>query len=229
MKSRSQSVSGSKKSKSLSYADTDKQLNEQLTQGADGALVYVALGASDVVGEGADNPETEAWPVVVHSRLPGAVLHRLGVPGSTAEEALIEQIPTAEVALPDLVTIWLAVNDYRSQVPLEAYRKHLDEIVRRMTDRAPRVLVGNLPDLRGIPELAQSASPDRLAAYTYEWNSTIAEVVLGNGAVLVDLKAASEGMDEEMDVLISADGFHPSTLGHVALAEIFLHHIELVL
>jgi lysophospholipase L1-like esterase len=32
---------------------------------------------------------------------------------------------------------------------------------------------------------------------------------------------------EEMSVLISEDRFHPSTLGHIALAEIFLHHIEL--
>ncbi len=202
-------------------------MNQPETQGANGALVYVAIGASDVVGEGADNPDTEAWPVVLYERLPkGTVLHRLGVPGSTAEEAVREQLPLAEATTPHLVTIWLAVNDYRNQVPLDAYRKHLDEIVRRMTATGAHVFVGNLPDLGGIPELAQSASPGRLAALSSEWNSTIAEVVLDNGALLVDLKAASEGMDDDMAMLISADGFHPSTLGHIALAEIFLHHIQ---
>lgn len=202
-------------------------MNQHETTGADGALVYVALGASDVVGEGADNPETEAWPIVLHSKLPkGTILRRLGVAGSTAEEAISEQLPAAETAGPDLVTIWLAVNDYRHQVPLEAYRKHLDEIVRRMTATHAQVFVANLPDLRGIPELSEGQNPHKLSVIASEWNATIAEVVLANGAHLVDLLEASEGMDEDMDVLISEDRFHPSTLGHVALAEIFLHHIE---
>jgi lysophospholipase L1-like esterase len=197
-------------------------------QGADGALIYVAIGASDVVGEGADNPDTEAWPIVIYERLPkGTVIHRLGVSGSTAEEAIVEQLPAAETLEPNLVTIWLAINDIRNQVPLEAYRKHLDEIVRRMTDTGAQVFVGNVPDLRGIPELSESYRPDQLTAFTAEWNATIAEVVLANGGHLVDLQEASEGMEqEEMQVLISEDRFHPSTLGHVALAEIFLHHIE---
>jgi acyl-CoA thioesterase-1 len=202
-------------------------LSQRETRGANGALVYVALGASDVVGEGADYPTTEAWPLVLHQKLPkGTVLHRVGVSGSTAEEAIGEQLPAAEAADPDLVTIWLAVNDYRNQVPLEAYRKHLDEIVRRMTATGAQVFVANMPDLRGIPELAEGQSPQRLAVLVSEWNATIAEVVLGNGAHLVDLLEASEGMEDDMDVLISEDRFHPSTLGHIALAEIFLHHIE---
>jgi lysophospholipase L1-like esterase len=202
-------------------------LSERETRAPEAPLVYVALGASDVVGEGADDPATEAWPLVLHSKLPGGtVLHRLGVSGSTAGEAISEQLPAAEAAGPDLVTIWLAVNDYRNQVPLEEYRKHLDEIVRRMTATGAHVFVANLPDLRGIPELAQGQNPSRLAAVSSEWNATVAEVVLSNGAHLVDLLAASEGMDEDMDVLICEDRFHPSTLGHIALAEIFFHHIE---
>lgn len=202
-------------------------MNESSDQGADGALIYVAIGASDVVGEGADDPDTEAWPLVIHERLPtGTVIQRLGVSGSTAEEAITQQLPAAEKIQPDLVTIWLAVNDMRSQVPLEAYRKHLDEIVRRMAATGALVFVGNVPDLRGIPELAESYEPHHLTRFTSEWNATIAEVVLSNGAHLVDLQEASEGMEEEMDVLVSEDRFHPSTLGHIALAEVFLHHIE---
>lgn len=203
------------------------QLNDFSNQGADGALIYVAIGASDVVGEGADDPDTEAWPLVIHERLPkGTVLHRLGVSGSTAEEAISEQLPAAEELAPHLITVWLAINDIRNQVPLEAYRKQLDEIVRRTTATGALVFVGNVPDLRGIPELAESYPPEQLAAFSAEWNATIAEVVLSNGGHLVDLKAASEGMEEDMEALISEDRFHPSTLGHIALAEVFLHHIE---
>ena len=203
-------------------------MSDNQNQGADGALIYVAVGASDVVGEGADNPDTEAWPLVIYERLPkGTVIHRVGVSGSTAEEAIAEQVPAAEALEPNLVTIWLAINDIRQQVPLEAYRKQLDEIVRRMTATGAQVFVGNVPDLRGIPELAENYRPGQLTAFTAEWNATIAELVLANGAHLVDLQEASEGMEqEEMQVLISEDRFHPSTLGHIALAEVFLHHIE---
>lgn len=203
-------------------------MNESGNQGAEGALIYVAIGASDVVGEGADDPGTEAWPVVIFDRLPaGSVIHRLGVSGTTAEEAIAEQLPAAEDIQPNLVTVWLAINDIRSQVPLESYRKHLDEIVRRLAATGAHVFVGNVPDLRGIPELAESYNAEQLKAFSSEWNDTISEVVLANGAHLVDLQEASEGMDEEdMHVLISEDRFHPSTLGHLALAEIFLHHIE---
>lgn len=203
-------------------------MNESGNQGAGGALIYVAIGASDVVGEGADNPDTEAWPLVIYGRLPaGSVIHRLGVSGSTAEEAIAEQLPAAERLKPNLITVWLAINDIRNQIPLEAYRKQLDEIVRRTAATGAHVYVGNVPDLRGIPELAESYTERQLKTFTSEWNDTIAEVALANGAHLVDLQEASEGMDqEEMKVLISEDRFHPSTLGHIALAEIFLHHIE---
>lgn len=165
--------------------------------------------------------------MVLHGKLPkGTPLYRLGVSGSTAEEAIYEQIPQAEAARPDLVTIWLVVNDFRCDVPLDDYRRHLDEIVSRMTATGATVLVGNMPELTGMPEFS-ATQPDELRRATAEWNSAIAEVVTSRGAVLVDLLAASEEMEGETSMLLSEDGFHPSTLGHLVLAEIFHHYLEL--
>ena len=180
------------------------------------------------MGEGADYPEIEGWVAVLHAKLPkGTPLHRLGVSGSTAEEAVYEQVPRAEAARPDLVTIWLVVNDFRNEVPLGDYRLHLDEIVSRMTSTGATVLVGNMPELTSMPEFSDT-HPDELRRATAEWNSVIKEVVTLRGAVLVDLLAASEEMGGDTSMLLSEDGFHPSTLGHLVLAEIFHHYYELV-
>lgn len=150
----------------------------------------------------------------------------MGVSGSTAEEAIYEQLPRAEAARPDLVTIWLVVNDFRNDVPLDDYRAHLDEIVSRMTATGATVLVGNMPELTGMPEFSDT-HPDELRRLAALWNAAIEEVVTFRGAILVDLMAASEEMEEDTSMLLSDDGFHPSTLGHLALAEIFHHYLEL--
>lgn len=181
-----------------------------------------------MVGVGADDPETEGWATVFHSRLPeGSVLVKLGVSGSTAEEAIVEQVPQAEQLSPDIVTIWLVINDLRAEVSLEGYRSHLDQIVGRMAKTGAVVLVGNMPDLVGMPDFA-SSSAETLKEVMRQWNSAIEQVVLSHGAVLVDLAAAAEGFDEDKSVLVSAeDNFHPSTLGHLALAEIFFHYLDI--
>lgn len=185
-------------------------------------LTYVAIGASDTVGVGADDPETEGWPALIYDRLPpGTRFLRLGISGSTAGEAVQAQLPHAEPASPDLVTIWLAVNDFNEGVPLGQYLSHLNEIVRRMTGTGARVLVANVPDLTGIPRYAD-VDPDALRSHIAQWNSAIGGVVDANGATLVDLWPSSQGLDEQPELLSDEDNFHPSTLGHQAIAGLFL-------
>src|SRR6266545_1206838 len=76
------------------------------------SLRYVAIGASDTVGVGSADPRTGAWPARVAARLPaGTDYVNLGVSGSLAAQAAREQVPAAVRLRPQLVTIWLAVND----------------------------------------------------------------------------------------------------------------------
>lgn len=191
-------------------------------------VLYAALGASDTLGVGADDPETEGWVKVLQARLPeGTVLHRLGASGATAAEVRAELLPHLERSgKPDVVTVWLAVNDFRSRVPLDEYLEHLGEIIGRAADTGAEVFVGNLPDLVGMPDF-DHFHPDELREEVGWWNEGIARLAEAHGAVLVDIMEASDGLGDERNYLLAEDNFHPSSLGHLALAEVFFHYFEM--
>src|SRR5438132_474010 len=114
-------------------------------------LTYVAIGASDAVGIGASDPQTEGWVPRFGARLGSDVrVINLGVSGSTLSQALEEQLGPALDAQPDVVTVWLAVNDLNARVPLDHYAADLDTLLGQLETTHARVLVGNVPDLGGL-------------------------------------------------------------------------------
>ncbi len=198
-----------------------------------GSSVYVAVGASETVGVGADDPATEAWPVVLQRRaLPRDRLVNVGVSGGTVEGALRTQLPAALAAGPDVVTVWLAVNDLISGVPVGAYQRRLARLVHALR-RGGRteVLVGNVPQLWRLPayraclpgETSRVAcvlpvvpAEAEVRAEVAAFNKAVRTVVRREGARLVDLSEVPFGAR-----LTSSDGFHPSTAGHRRIAARF--------
>ena len=198
--------------------------------------VYVAVGASETAGVGADHPRTQAWPRVLHDRaLPGTRLVNLGVPGATVQDGLTEQLPRALGADPDVVTVWLAVNDVLNLVPVTDYETTLRSLVHALR-RGGRteVLVGNVPPLDRLPAyrtclpgsrvpgvscvLPVVPTPTQVRALVAEYNAAIARVVAAEGAVAVDL---SHNPGRPLSALTADDGFHPSTRGHRVIAAAF--------
>jgi acyl-CoA thioesterase-1 len=200
--------------------------------------VYVAVGASETVGVGADRPATQAWPRVLHdTALRHARYVNVGVSGSTVSEALSEQLPRALAADPDVVTVWLAVNDITHLVPVEAYEQQLRTLVHALRrDGRTQVLVANAPPVQDLPAyracLPGAARKDdcvlpvvpseaQVTAVVDSFNAAIDRVVRIEGAVLVDV-AERRGLTR----LTSDDGFHPSTRGHRLVARSFAHALE---
>jgi lysophospholipase L1-like esterase len=195
---------------------------------------YVAVGASETVGVGADHPRTEAWPRVLHdSALNGSTFVNLGVSGATVGEALAVQLPVALAAQPDVVTVWLAVNDLTHLVPVSAYEQQLRTLVHELRrDGRTTVLVGNMPPVDRMPaylaclpgavatdvtcQLPIVPPPVVVRELVASYNAAIARVVQAEAAVPVDL---SQGRD--LTRLTSGDGFHPSTAGHRMVAAAF--------
>jgi acyl-CoA thioesterase I len=180
-------------------------------------ITYVAIGASDTVGVGAGVPGTESWPAVLWRRLPaGSRLVNLGISGSLLRQALEQQLPVAVDAGPDLITVWLSVNDYIARVPLDQYRTDLDLLLRELKARTDAaILVGNVPDLSVLP----IASRLDLRAVD-RWNGVIAAATEQHQVTLVDLRETWREVVDHPDY-ISGDGFHPSTSGYRRLADVF--------
>lgn len=201
---------------------------------ADPPRVYVAVGASETVGVGADDPATQAWPRVLHDRaLAGTRFVDVGVSGATVRDALTGQLARALAEDPDVVTVWLAVNDALSLVPVADYEQSLGDLVHALRQGGrTEVLVANVPPLdrlpayraclpgSGVTDVACSLPlvprPAEVRATVAEYNAAIGRVVAREGAVLVDLSA-----ERDLAALTSDDGFHPSTRGHRAVARAF--------
>jgi lysophospholipase L1-like esterase len=192
-------------------------------------LTYVAIGASDTFGTGTADPPTQSWPVDLAGKLgDGVHLVNLGIPGIDAHDALNVELPVALDAHPDLVTIWLAVNDLVDNVPLDSYAHDLDTIVSRLQITLPhtRIIMANLPDLSLLPRF-QSADKAQLHARIMAYNSVIADIVARHHVQLVDLYQQGRELVAHPEY-ISADGFHPNALGYSRLAEIFYQVLQKV-
>ena len=211
-------------------------------------LVYVAVGASESVGVGATDPHRDAWTqVFFRTALPrSAVFVNMAVPGSTVAEALAGQVPDAVGLSPDVVTVWLNVNDILHGVTPASYEADLTKLVTALRrGGATKVLVANTPPLDDLPAYraclpgataTQGAScpvpgalagavpaPAALDAVVDAYNAAIARVAAATGAVLVDLHAAGLAARQNGTEasLVGRDGFHPSDAGHALVARIF--------
>lgn len=186
----------------------------------------VVLGASDAYGVGTFDPDRDSWPTSLARQLRGQVhLVNLGVPGVTLARAAAQELPIAVDARPDVVVIWLAVNDFAANVPLATYSAQLRSAIHTLrTQTAARVYVANLPDLTAIPYLARG-DQQALSARVAGWNGAIAAACAQEGATLVDLYSDWRELRAHPEY-ISGDGLHPSTLGAQRLAEIFRQAIE---
>jgi lysophospholipase L1-like esterase len=199
--------------------------------------LYVVVGASDALGVGARRPRREAWPRLLHRQaFAGETkLVNLGVSGATVASALARQVPAAEQLAPDVVTVWLAVNDIVTGVPLEAYEARFDKLVGRLRRAtADRLLVGNCPYLDRLPAyltgcaLGLLPEPDETNRIVDGYNAVIERAVARHDATLVDLRSAAlrarRSGNEPM--LFARDGFHPSTAGHRGLAATFAASLQ---
>jgi sialate O-acetylesterase len=185
-------------------------------------LTYVAIGASDAFGIGTDHPQTESWPAQVAQKL-GADTHllNLGIPGATVALAQRDEVPVALDANPDIITVWLAVNDLDDSVPLLTYSEQLRDLLASLAIAThARIYVGNIPNLALIPYFAQY-DRDALERQVDDWNAVIAADCRAEGATLVDIHAGWSELATHKEY-VSGDGFHPSTIGAARIADLFL-------
>jgi len=185
-------------------------------------LTYVAIGASDTFGLGTDDPYTQSWA----SDLAVELDHRfrlvnLGIPGAVMHSALGLELPVALDAHPDLVTVWLGVNDIADNVPVSSYAHDLHRLLSRLQAGMPhvRIALANIPDITLLPHF-RTSNPQVLHIRIRDYNAAIANNAERHHVILVDLSAFNDVIKNHPEY-ISRDGFHPNDLGYLQLAEVF--------
>jgi lysophospholipase L1-like esterase len=190
-------------------------------------ITYVAIGASDTFGTGTSDPYTQNWATDLAEKLGNNVhLINLGIPGIHLHDALSLELPVALDSHPDLVTIWLAVNDLADNVPISSYSHDLDFMLSRLQAKSPsvRILIANVPDLALLPYFSKYNTQElekRIQAY----NATIASIARQHHVILVDLSQQNYNLKLHPEY-ISNDGLHPTDLGYLQLAEIFFKTLQ---
>ena len=194
-------------------------------------VIYVALGASDAVGIGADDPNTQGYVPILISRLPKySQYFNLGVSGITLHDALPRELPQALTYHPTLITVWLVGNDFRNCVPLRQYGADLDTLLKTLHDQTKAaIFVANAPDFSLLPYYQQGAvgggncvagkPPVAIHAMVLQWNAVIDAAVAKYGDVLVNL--FNSDLASHPDYVSPQDGFHPSSKGYAELASLF--------
>ena len=179
-------------------------------------VTYAAIGASDVVGVGANDPQNESWVNALHAKMPaGSKLVRLGRSGITLHEALAVEVPQAVAAQPDVITLWNCVNDATQGVLLASYVDDLKAALSRLTGGTKaHIYLLNMPD---ISLLSQGDAQQRalIQGGVAQWNAAIAATASAypGRVTVVGLFPVSEEVLRHPEY-ISPDHFHPSTTGY---------------
>ncbi len=186
-------------------------------------ITYVAIGASDTFGIGTDNPYNENWATDLAYLLGSSHIHliNLGIPGITAHDALLLELPIALDAHPDLITLWLGVNDIVANVPVSSYAGDLNTLLARLRANSShaRIAIANIPDLTLLPYFA-SNDPVALTQQIQAYNAVIASTAQRYQAILVDLTRQNYNLQAHPEY-ISSDGLHPTDMGYLQLAKVF--------
>ena len=189
----------------------------------DDKILYMAVGASDAVGVGA-NPLTDGYVYRIEDDLEDrgkdVKLVNLGIPGADLD--LLDDAVDAALRAgvrPDLVTIWVGANDLIEGDDADDFESELGELLDRLRDDTSAfIVIANLPDLTELPRFQEdpldTVTRERIQAF----NDAIEDQADEYDVPVVDLAA-----EEVKDKYVSdVDGFHPNDAGHRRLAELFL-------
>ncbi len=192
-------------------------------------ITYVALGASDAVGVGTNEPGSQGYVPLLATRLQkGSHVLNLGVSGIRLHEALTQELPLSLNISPTLITIWLVANDFVGGVQYSSYMKDLDSLLQQLrAGTKARIVMANLPDLTLLPAFAGQSTSQKTKTVTEirRWNASIATIAARYSVTLVDLFSHESQLTAHPEY-ISGDGFHPSPAGYVQLSNYFWDAIK---
>jgi lysophospholipase L1-like esterase len=176
---------------------------------------YAALGDSFTAGR--ESADGERWADLIASGLrafePGLAYRNLAVDGATSA-AVLEQVPVAIELRPDLVSVICGANDVllTTRPDVAGYERRFEEILTRLREALPEaaILTATAPEGWHFMEL-RPRTRARLVKALLELNAAT-EAIAARHRVPCLIVAGHPGLSEREN--FSADGLHPSALGH---------------
>lgn len=182
---------------------------------------YVALGDSFTAGR--ESIEAERWADRLAAGLRAVnadlVYRNLAVDGASSAEVL-EQLPEAIALGPDLVTVICGANDVllTSRPGVAGYERRFSEILERLrANMGPEaaILTATAPESWHFMEL-RPRTKARLVKALSDLNSVTRTVAARHHVPCLNV-ASHPGLTDRAN--FSADGLHPSSLGHERAVE----------
>jgi lysophospholipase L1-like esterase len=156
--------------------------------------------------------------------LPGGAVRNLGTYQATTQDVVDTQLPSALAAKPPLIAVVAGVNDLVTDYDPRRFRRNLGTIFGSLRGMDTTVCTANYPDIPGnLP--VPGGFRKLLRARFAEANDVLAEVTAATGTLCLDLAADPEWHGR---ALWSADGLHPSPLGHRRFAEAIAGELSLL-
>ena len=158
------------------------------------ASSFLTIGSSATEGDGVSDRLHEAWPYLMfdHAFPISTTLVNAAIDGATVTNASVQQLPVARRVEPDVVAIWLGVDDLAQHTPIHEFTPALEKLIQEVrATGAQRILVADIPSVFG----------ESSALY----NAAIRHAVRATKSTLVELSRAavtltpSRGLNDQPD------------------------------
>lgn len=181
---------------------------------------YAALGDSFTAGR--DSIDAERWADLLAAGMrrvnPELRYENLAVDGATSAEVLDGQVAAGLALDPDFITIICGANDVllATRPDVEGYAKNFDEILRRLREGAPEAMLvtATAPEGWQFMDL-RPRTEARLIEATRELNDVTRAAAERYGVLCLPVAGHPALRDP---ATFSADGLHPSSVGHDLVA-----------
>ena len=180
-------------------------------------LRIAVLGDSSVTAPGVE-PIDAAWPMSLARHLSDRYhveVVSVAVGGSKTHDVLIDQLPAAVAAAPDIAFVSVGANDALRATPLRRFEREYRQILAGLTSHVPDVAVSGVGDLGSIPrlpELARSIVRIRGRSFDRAIRRTVADFP---GVLKTNTWAPGfEEFRTNPNDVFAGDLFHASAYGH---------------
>lgn len=211
------------------FANPPTDYEITLGSASEKTINFVALGDSLSAGVGATN-STATLPYILAQKLAQdkqSTVHllNLAVPGAKAIDVLKNQAPRVTQIKPDLVLLFIGVNDIHGFTALTEYQKNLQEIVSIVKNSGAKLVIINLPQI-GTNQLYWPPYKTFFNWQTRRYNKALNASLLPLGQTVVDIFMPTYQKSNNILNFYCRDQFHPADAGYKFWSDIIYAHIN---